>query len=63
MSALAHVVGFADPSGELVVQLLGGADPELVHEQALRVGRRAQDPRVVVDDPLQIQVSGRWVTK
>src|SRR6266498_2938280 len=55
MPTLAHVVGLANPSGELLVHLLTGGDPEVVHEQAFGVGHRTQDPRVI-DQPLQIQI-------
>ena len=55
MASLAHLVRLANPSRELVVQLLGGADPELVHEQALGVGPCPANPRVL-DPPLQVQI-------
>src|SRR6266536_6088041 len=55
MAALADLVGLANPACELVVELVGCADPELVHEQALGVGRRSADPWVL-DAPLQVQV-------
>jgi hypothetical protein len=55
MAALADLVGLANPAGELRIQLLGRVDAELVHHQALGVGRRPADPRVL-HAPLQVQV-------
>jgi hypothetical protein len=59
--ALADRVGLADPSGELVVEFRLPADPELVHEEPLRVGSRADHARVT-DDALEIQVPGESAT-
>src|SRR5215470_9261832 len=39
-------VGLLQPSGELVVELGEVDDPEAVHEEALRVRTRAEEPRV-----------------
>jgi hypothetical protein len=53
--ALTDLVGLANPAGELLIQLLGRADAELVHHQALGIGRSSADPRVL-HAPLQIQI-------
>ena len=55
MLALADLVGLANPAGELLIQLLGRADAELVHHQALGIGRSTADPRVL-HAPLQVQI-------
>jgi hypothetical protein len=60
MLALADLVGLANPGGELLVQLLGRADAELVHHQALGIGRSPTDPRVL-HAPLQVQIPVRAV--
>jgi hypothetical protein len=55
MLALADLVGLTNPAGELLIQLLGRADAELVHHQALGIGRSPTDPRVL-HAPLQVQI-------
>ena len=58
MLALADLVGLANPAGELRIQLLGRADAELVHQQALGIGRSPADPRVL-HAPLQSRYPSR----
>jgi hypothetical protein len=53
-------VGLADPAGELLIHLLRGADPEVVHEQTLRVRRDVGDARIL-DGALQVEIARRPV--
>src|SRR5215469_6520012 len=56
MRPAAYLVGLANPAGELVVELAGSFDPELVHVQPAGVRAGPGDARVI-HAPLQVQVS------
>jgi len=61
VGAPADLVRLAYPAGELLVELVERADPEVVNEQALRVWRGVPDSRVL-DAPLQVEVAVETAT-
>jgi hypothetical protein len=58
MCALPDGVCLAQPGGELVIELFGSDDAEVMYEQPLRVRARPPDARID-DAPLQVEVPGQ----